>query len=100
MASETGSVRYRRHTSRWYALKQSSIIIALVTVAVWNGFRVVQGVITGGVMSLRRRAWDFVSFDLEPGWFVFNMSLRITAVLVLVLISYLLWKQLQRDMKN
>ena len=90
-------VQYRRHTSRWDVIKRATIAGAPSVVAAWNAFRVIEGLSTGAVMSLRKRSHDFVSLDADPGWFLFNVSLRTFAVLFFGAIAVVLWKHLRRD---
>jgi hypothetical protein len=92
-------VEYRRHTSRWDVVKYAAVAVLPTGIAAWNAFRVTQGLTTGAVMSLRRRSYDFVSFDAEPSWFLFNVCLRTLAVVFFGTIAVLLWKQLGRDVR-
>jgi hypothetical protein len=78
-------------------VKRATVAAAPTAIAAWNAFRVTQGLTTGAVMSLRKRSHAFVSFDAEPGWFLFNVCLRTLAVVFFGAITVVLWKQLRRD---
>lgn len=92
-------VEYLHHTSRWDVAKYATLAAVPTAIAAWNAFRVTQGLATGAVMSLRKRSHDFVSFDAEPGWFLFNVCLRTSAVVFFGTIAVVLWKQLRRDVR-
>ena len=92
-------IEYRRHTSRWDVIKYAALAALPTAIAAWNAFRVTQGFANGAVMSLRKRSYEFVRFDAEPGWFLFNVCLRTFVVALFGTMAVLLWKQLRRDVR-
>jgi hypothetical protein len=92
-------VEYRRHTSRRDVIKQGALAGIPFLIAGWNAFRVAEGLATGAVMSLAKRSHNFVDFEADPGWFVFNVCLRTFGILFFGAIGVVLWRQFRRDVR-
>jgi len=93
-------VEYRRHTSRWDVIKYVTVAAFPTAIAAWNAFRVAEGLATGAVMSLQKHSHDFVRFDAEPGWFLFNVCMRTFVIGLFGILATLLWKQIGRDVSK
>lgn len=88
-------VEYRRHTSRWHVIKWSAAIAFVLVVAAFNAIRVVRGLVTGSVESLRRRSDELVYAATDPGWFWFNICVRTLFVALFSGCAFVLWNKLR-----
>ena len=92
--------RFRGHLTRWHVFKASALLAFCTAVSLFNLGLVVKGLSSGVVKSLRRRSNELVYADVEPGWFGFNICVRIMGAALFAIAVALLWRKLRKEMRD
>jgi hypothetical protein len=90
-----------RNPSRRRRLIEWSVV--LVIGAAMEGFLffyLIDAFRTGVVKSLRRGSRYQVRYDVEPGWYLFNMCWRVLAFLLFAYGLVLAWRELRKALRK
>ena len=92
--------RYRSHLTRWYIVRNASLIAFGAIVAIYNLALVANGLRTGVIKSLRRHSHDLVRVDVDPDWFGFNVGVRTLMAALFAAAAVFLWRKLRSEMRR
>lgn len=90
-----------RNPSRRRRLIEASVVLVVGTLLeISFFFYLIEAFRTGVVKGLPRGSHYKVRYDVEPGWFVFNMSWRVLAFVIFAFGLVLAWRELRKALRK
>lgn len=90
----------RNPSRRRRAIEASVVLLAGVPINAYNLYFIIRGILAGSIKALRRGSRAQVHFDVEPGWFVFNIASRVVVFIIFTYCLVLGWRELRKALRK